>query len=98
MIYVAALRAYIYDEVRHFLFVVPSLFCLLGITSPGTRSSDQRLTVFTVTSDFVRSCQNPVLILPDEVPRAPLRRRHGMRNAVERTERANSASRAPNSF
>ncbi len=24
--------------------------------------------VFTVTRDFVRSCQNPVLILPDEVP------------------------------
>jgi hypothetical protein len=27
--------------------------------------------VFTVTRDFVRSCQNPVLILPDEVPAHP---------------------------
>ena len=25
--------------------------------------------VFTVTRDFVRSCQNPVLVLPDDVPR-----------------------------
>ena len=28
--------------------------------------------VFTVTRDFVRSCQNPVLILPDDVPAHPL--------------------------
>ena len=28
--------------------------------------------VFTVTRDFVRSCQNPVLILPDDVPPHPL--------------------------
>ena len=28
--------------------------------------------VFTVTHDFVRSCQNPVLILPDDVPAHPL--------------------------
>jgi len=27
--------------------------------------------VFTVTRDFVRSCQNPVLILPDDVPAHP---------------------------
>jgi pimeloyl-ACP methyl ester carboxylesterase len=27
--------------------------------------------VFTVSRDFVRSCQNPVLILPDEVPAHP---------------------------
>jgi hypothetical protein len=35
--------------------------------------------VFTVSRDFVRSCQDPVLILPNEVP--SLRRRHGMRDA-----------------
>jgi pimeloyl-ACP methyl ester carboxylesterase len=28
--------------------------------------------VFTVTRDFVRGCQNPVLILPDDVPAHPL--------------------------
>jgi pimeloyl-ACP methyl ester carboxylesterase len=28
--------------------------------------------VFTVTRDFVKSCQNPVLILPDDVPAHPL--------------------------
>jgi pimeloyl-ACP methyl ester carboxylesterase len=28
--------------------------------------------VFTVTRDFVRSCQTPVLILPDDVPAHPL--------------------------
>ena len=27
--------------------------------------------VFTVTRDFVRSCQNPVLVLPDDVPAHP---------------------------
>jgi pimeloyl-ACP methyl ester carboxylesterase len=27
--------------------------------------------VFTVTRDFVRSCQNPVLILPDDIPAHP---------------------------
>src|SRR3954463_12994208 len=27
--------------------------------------------VFTVTRDFVRSCQNPILVLPDEVPAHP---------------------------
>ena len=28
--------------------------------------------VFTVTRDFVRGCQNPVLVLPDDVPAHPL--------------------------
>lgn len=28
--------------------------------------------VFTVSRDFVRSCQTPVLILPDDVPAHPL--------------------------
>jgi hypothetical protein len=27
--------------------------------------------VFTVTRDFVRNCQNPVLILPDDIPPHP---------------------------
>src|ERR1700674_3735141 len=27
--------------------------------------------VFTVTRDFVRNCQNPILVLPDEVPAHP---------------------------
>jgi pimeloyl-ACP methyl ester carboxylesterase len=27
--------------------------------------------VFTVTRDFVRSCQNPILVLPDDVPSHP---------------------------
>ena len=27
--------------------------------------------VFTVTREFVRACQNPVLVLPDEVPAHP---------------------------
>ena len=27
--------------------------------------------VFTVTRDFVRNCQTPVLILPDDIPRTP---------------------------
>jgi hypothetical protein len=27
--------------------------------------------VFTVSRDFVRNCQNPILILPDEVPAHP---------------------------
>jgi hypothetical protein len=30
--YAIITRPYLYDEVRHFLFVVPPLFCLLGIT------------------------------------------------------------------
>jgi pimeloyl-ACP methyl ester carboxylesterase len=28
--------------------------------------------VFTVTRDFVRTCQNPILVLPDDVPAHPL--------------------------
>ena len=28
--------------------------------------------VFTVTRDFVRNCQNPILVLPDDVPAHPL--------------------------
>jgi pimeloyl-ACP methyl ester carboxylesterase len=28
--------------------------------------------LFTVTRDFVRSCQNPILVLPDDVPAHPL--------------------------
>ena len=45
-----------------------------------TQAADQFVTkmfetnpdfVFTVTRDFVRSCQNPVLILPDDVPAHP---------------------------
>jgi hypothetical protein len=27
--------------------------------------------VFTVTRDFVRSCQTPILVLPDDVPAHP---------------------------
>ncbi len=37
--------------------------------------------VFTVTRDFVRQCQTPVLILPDDVPAHPLCRRHGRGDA-----------------
>ncbi len=33
--------------------------------------------VFTVTRDFVRTCQTPVLILPDDIPVASVRGRHG---------------------
>jgi pimeloyl-ACP methyl ester carboxylesterase len=28
--------------------------------------------LFTVTRDFIRSCQNPILVLPDDVPAHPL--------------------------
>ena len=64
--------------------------------------------VFTVTRDFVRSCQNPVLVLPDDVPAHPLRRRYGVRDAraesrsehlpLERAQRADSPGGAPNPF
>ena len=64
--------------------------------------------VFTVTRDFVRGCQTPILVLPDDVPGPPLRRRHGERDAraesrsehvpLERTQRADSPGRAPNPF
>ena len=45
-----------------------------------TQTTDQFVTkmfetepdfVFTVSRDFVRSCQNPILVLPDEVPAHP---------------------------
>jgi hypothetical protein len=32
VIYAAVSRSYLYDEIRHFLFIVPPLFCLVGIT------------------------------------------------------------------
>ena len=64
--------------------------------------------VFTVTRDFVRGCQTPILVLPDDVPGPPLRRRHGERDAraesrsehvpLERTQRADSPGGAPNPF
>ena len=41
--------------------------------------------VFTVTRDFVRACQTPILVLPDDVPAAPVRRGHGGR--ASRAER-----------
>jgi hypothetical protein len=41
--------------------------------------------VYTVTRDFVRGCQTPILVLPDDVPAHPLRR-HG--NSASRGERA----------
>jgi hypothetical protein len=28
--------------------------------------------LFTVTREFIRSCQNPILVLPDDVPAHPL--------------------------
>jgi hypothetical protein len=37
--------------------------------------------VFTVTRDFVRTCQTPVLILPDGYPGASVRGRDGGRDA-----------------
>jgi hypothetical protein len=37
--------------------------------------------VFTVTRDFVRTCQTPVLILPDDIPGASVRGCHGGRDA-----------------
>ena len=37
--------------------------------------------VYSATRDFVRNCQTPVLILPDDSPAASLRRRHGVRDA-----------------
>ena len=33
--------------------------------------------VFTVTRDFVRGCQTPILVLPDDVPGASLCRGDG---------------------
>ena len=64
--------------------------------------------VFTVTRDFVRGCQNPVLILPDDVPAHPYavamecamlapkcRSEHF---PLERAQRADSAGSAPDPF
>ena len=48
------------------------------LTNMYTKRAD---FVYTVTRDFVRSCQTPVLVLPDDVPGAPVRRRHGDRDA-----------------
>ena len=42
--------------------------------------------VYTVSRDFVRNCQTPILVLPDDVPGHPLRRRDGER--LSRAERA----------
>ncbi len=41
--------------------------------------------VFTVTRDFVRDCQTPILVLPDDVPGAPIRGGDGDR--ASRAER-----------
>jgi hypothetical protein len=38
------------------------------LTNMYTKRAD---FVFTVTRDFVRSCQTPVLVLPDDVPGHP---------------------------
>ena len=61
--------------------------------------------VFTVTRDFVRQCQTPVLILPDDVPAHPYDGRDGVGDAgaergsqhvpVEGAEGADSAGGAP---
>jgi hypothetical protein len=32
VIYAAATRPFLYDEVRHFLFIIPPLFCIAGLT------------------------------------------------------------------
>ena len=64
--------------------------------------------VLTVTRDFVRNCRTPVLILPDDIPAAPVRGRHGKRDAraegrskhvpLEGTEGTDSAGGAPDPF
>jgi len=38
------------------------------LTNMYTKRAD---FVFTVTRDFVRSCQTPILVLPDDVPAHP---------------------------
>src|SRR5262249_50959723 len=38
------------------------------LTNMYTKCAD---FVYTVTRDFVRSCQTPILVLPDDVPRHP---------------------------
>jgi pimeloyl-ACP methyl ester carboxylesterase len=64
--------------------------------------------LFTVTRDFIRSCQNPDPGPAGRRPRAPIGRRHGVRDArakersehlpVEGTEGANPSGGAPDSF
>ena len=64
--------------------------------------------VFTVERDFVRNCQTPVLILPDDIPGSSVRRRHGNRDAraegrsehvpVEGAQRTDSPGGPPNTF
>ena len=64
--------------------------------------------VWTVSRDFVRKCQTPVLILPDDVPAHPLVGRHGSRDAraegriehvpLEGTAGADSPGGAPDTF
>ena len=64
--------------------------------------------VFTVTRDFVRNCQTPVLILPDDIPAHPVRDGDGDGDAraesrgehvsVERTEGANPAGGSPDAL
>ena len=61
--------------------------------------------VFTVSRDFVRSCQTPVLIMPDDVPSHPYvvamessdarDKRRSQHVTVEGAEGANPAGRAP---
>ena len=64
--------------------------------------------VFTVTRDFVRGCQTPILVLPDDVPAHPYAVAMEMRDAraerrsehvpLERTQGADSPGGAPDSF
>ena len=64
--------------------------------------------VFTVTRDFVRSCQTPVLILPDDIPAHPYAVAMESRDAraegrgehvpVEGAQGADSAGGAPDPF
>ena len=64
--------------------------------------------VFTVTRDFVRSCQTPGTDPAGRCPGASVRRRHGVRDAraesrsehlpLERAQRADSPGSAPNPF
>ena len=64
--------------------------------------------VFTVTRDFVRNCQTPVLILPDDIPAHPYAVAMECRDAraegrsehvpVEGAQGADSAGGAPDTF
>ena len=44
---------------------IPNYFCLSAYR--GARAD----FVYTVTRDFVRACQTPILVLPDDVPGHP---------------------------